>query len=104
MTLERTTGGATVEQQHVHAEAAEAHALTVDHTEKLRRLAFDSCFFEHLFDRHFGCRISDVGPSGGIQPHTRVGSAHKEYLAVVVAHDGSDRDFRRDVAGHTFSD
>jgi hypothetical protein len=51
--LQCSAGVPAVEQQHVHAEPAEAHALAIDDAQQLHGFTFDAGFFTDLFDWDF---------------------------------------------------
>ncbi len=104
MRSELASGRGAVEQQHVHGEAGEPHALAVDHGEQLHRLAHDAGLLGDLLDGHLGRRVADVGPAGRVQPEPRVGTLHEEDLAPIVADDRTDRHLRRHVARHVDPD
>jgi tRNA1(Val) A37 N6-methylase TrmN6 len=70
-----------VEQQQVHREAGEAHPLAVDDGQQLHRFALDARLLQHLLHHHFAGRVADIGPAGGVQPHTAVAALHEQDLA-----------------------
>ena len=104
MTLQASSGCSTMKQQHVHTETTKAHPLAVNDAEQLHGLTFDARFFKDFFHCNFTCRISNIGPTGWIQPDTRIGSLHEKYFAIVVTDNCADRYFRRDVTRNSFAD
>jgi hypothetical protein len=104
MRHEGAAGGPTVEQQHVHAEPAEAHALTVDNAKETGRLTLDAGLLVYFLHGHLGRRVPHVGPAGWIQPDTRILALHEQDLTVVIANDRSDRHLGRHIPRHTFTD
>ena len=104
MTGQLSAGGVAVEQQHVHPEPGEPHALTVDDREQSARLALDAGLLVDFLHRHLGRRVAHVGPTRRIQPDSGVFALHQQQLAVVVADHGADRHLGGDVARHADSD
>ena len=81
----------------VHTKPAEAHSLTINNTQQLHGFTFNAGFFKNFFHGNFTRRISDIGPTGWVQPNSRISSLHEKYFAIVVTHNCTDRNFWSDV-------
>ena len=102
--LELASGGDAMEDDRVERDAGEAHPHPVEHRQHPDGLALDARLLVDLLDRHLGGAVPDVGPSGRVEPHARVGSLHQQQPTVLVADDRADGDLRRDVARDALAD
>jgi hypothetical protein len=50
MTSKSSARVTAMEEQHVHPETAETHALAIHDSEQLHGLALDACLLSHFFD------------------------------------------------------
>ena len=88
-----------VEHERVEGHLGEAEPKSVEDHDQAHRLDVDARLLEDFLDGDLGGRVADVGPTGRVEPGSRVRPSHEQDLALVVADDGPDRDLRRHVTG-----
>ena len=101
--LQGSTDRSEVEHERVKGNLSEAEAKSVEDHDEAHRLNVDARLLEHFLDGDLGSRVADVGPTGRVEPGSRVRPSHEQDLAFVVADDGTDRDLRRHVTGNALA-
>ena len=99
--LELTRDCSTKEENRVDRESRLTHTEPIKHGDDADWLNLDASLFFHFLHHDLSCRISDITPSGGIEPHTRIGSFDQEQLIMIVDDDCPDGDLWGHIARHT---
>jgi hypothetical protein len=68
--------GPAVEDERVQGDSGEPEAQSVENGDEADHFRLHPGLLEHLLHHHLGCRVTDVGPPGGIEPHAGVGALH----------------------------
>ena len=87
--LQLPTDRPALEDERVERDPGEAESQAVEDRDQPNGLGLDPGLLEHLFDDDLGGGVADVGPSGRVEPDTRVRPLHEEHLALVVADHGA---------------
>src|ERR1019366_2954993 len=99
MRLEFPAYRSEVEYERVEGYLGEAETQAVEHHDESYGLNLDAGLLEDLLDRHLDRRVTHVGPAGRIQPDSGVRALDQQYLVLLVADNGANRELRSHVTG-----